>query len=86
MQQESEDSKRQKRHSPKEEDEKEKKKANKFQLAFEKFKEALNKLTNHPFIEKYINYISFSVILLILIFVYHNLFCLEKKISLKSET
>ena len=39
--------------------EKEKKKANKIQLAFEKFKEALNKLTHHPFFEKYINYISF---------------------------
>ena len=50
-------------------EEKEKKKANKFQLAFEKFKEASNKLVHHPFVEKYINYISFSVILLILIFV-----------------
>ena len=50
-------------------EEKEIKKANKFQLAFEKFKEASNKLTHHPFVEKYINYISFSVILLILIFV-----------------
>ena len=50
-------------------EEKEKKKANKFQLAFELLKEASNKLVHHPFVEKYINYISFSVILLILIFV-----------------
>ena len=50
-------------------EEKEKKKVNKFQLAFEKFKEALNKLLHLPFVEKYINYISFSAILLILIFV-----------------
>jgi len=50
-------------------EEKEIKKANKFQLAFEKLKEASNKLVHHPFVEKYINYISFSVILLILIFV-----------------
>ena len=50
-------------------EEKEKKKANKFQLAFEKFKETSNKLLHHPFVEKYINYISFSVIILILIFV-----------------
>ena len=45
------------------------KKANKIKLAFEKFKEASNKLIHHPFVEKYINYISFSIILLILIFV-----------------
>ena len=45
------------------------KKANKIKLAFEKFKEASNKLIHHPFVEKYVNYISFSIILLILIFV-----------------
>ena len=50
-------------------EEKEEKKVNKFKEAFEKFKEASNKLIHHPFVEKYINYISFSVILLILIFV-----------------
>ena len=50
-------------------EEKEEKKVNKFKEAFEKFKEASNKLIHHPFVEKYINYISFSVVLLILILV-----------------
>jgi CHASE2 domain-containing sensor protein len=44
-------------------------KKNKFKEAFEKFKEKLNNLITHPYIEKNLNYISFSVILLILIIV-----------------
>jgi CHASE2 domain-containing sensor protein len=44
-------------------------KKNKFKEAFEKFKEKLNNLITHPYIEKNLNYISFSVILFILIIV-----------------
>ena len=44
-------------------------KKNKFKEVFEKFKEKLNNLITHPFIEKNLNYISFSIILLILIIV-----------------
>ena len=44
-------------------------KKSKFFEFIEKFKEITKKLTNHPFIEKNINYISFSIILLILIFI-----------------
>ena len=45
------------------------KKENKFKEVYEKLKEALNKLISHPLIDKNLNYISFSVILLILIFI-----------------
>jgi CHASE2 domain-containing sensor protein len=44
-------------------------KKNKFKEVYEKFKEKLNNLITHPFIEKNLNYISFSIILLILIIV-----------------
>ena len=44
-------------------------KKNKFKEVFEKFKEKLNNLITHPYIEKNLNYISFSVILFILIIV-----------------
>ena len=44
-------------------------KENKFKEVFEKFKEKLNNLIAHPYIEKNLNYISFSLILLILIIV-----------------
>ena len=44
-------------------------KKNKFKEAFEKFKEKLNNLITHPYVEKNLNYISFSIILLILIIV-----------------
>jgi CHASE2 domain-containing sensor protein len=44
-------------------------KKNKFKEVFEKFKEKLNNLITHPYVEKNLNYISFSIILLILIIV-----------------
>ena len=44
-------------------------KKNKFKEAFEKLKEKLNNLITHPYVEKNLNYISFSIILLILIVV-----------------
>jgi|TARA_B100001093_G_scaffold165404_1_gene157821 CHASE2 domain-containing sensor protein len=44
-------------------------KENKFKEVFEKFKEKLNNLIAHQYIEKNLNYISFSLILLILIIV-----------------
>ena len=44
-------------------------KKNKFKEVFEKFKEKLNNLITHPHVEKNLNYISFSIILLILIIV-----------------
>ena len=47
----------------------EEKKNNKLNEVYEKFKEALNKLITHPLVNKNLNYISFSVILLILIFI-----------------
>jgi CHASE2 domain-containing sensor protein len=44
-------------------------KKNKFKEVFERFKEKLNNLITHPYVEKNLNYISFSIILLILIIV-----------------
>ena len=44
-------------------------KKNKFKEVFENFKEKLNNLITHPYVEKNLNYISFSIILLILIIV-----------------
>ena len=44
-------------------------KKSKFIEFIKKLKEVAKKLINHPFIEKNINYISFSIILLILIFI-----------------
>ena len=44
-------------------------KKNKFKEVFEKFKDQLNNLITHPYVEKNLNYISFSIILLILIIV-----------------
>ena len=44
-------------------------KKNKFKEVFEKFKEKLNNIITHPYVEKNLNYISFSIILLILIIV-----------------
>jgi len=44
-------------------------KKNKFIEFVEKFKEVSKNLITHPYIEKNINYISFSIILLILIIV-----------------
>ena len=44
-------------------------KKNKFIVFVEKFKEVLKNFITHPYIEKNINYISFSIILLILIIV-----------------
>ena len=47
----------------------EEKKINKLKEVFEKFKAVLNKLITHPIVNKNLNYISFIVILLILIFI-----------------
>ena len=47
----------------------EEKKINKLKEVFEKFKAVLNKLITHPIVDKNLNYISFTVILLILIFI-----------------
>ena len=47
----------------------EEKKINKLKEVFEKFKTVLNKLITHPIVDKNLNYISFTVILLILIFI-----------------
>ena len=44
-------------------------KKNNFKEVFEKFKENITNLLNHPLIDKNLNYISFSIILLILIIV-----------------
>ena len=44
-------------------------KKNKFKEVFKKFNKKLNNLITHPYVEKNLNYISFSIILLILIIV-----------------